>query len=120
LAWVNTINGGQDVYYTHINQAIPLGTKDFADNMSKVAIYPNPFDEKTTIIFEVKNKEHVIIDVFDLLGRKINTLLNKEVIGKQNIIWTGTNYKGHKLNAGIYLISIQTESGALAFKVIIQ
>ncbi len=120
LAWANTINGGQDVYYTHITSSDVLNIDNETVNNLNYKNYPNPFSEETTISFSLKNKEHVVIDVFDLLGRKINTLLNKEVIGKQNIIWNGTNYKGHKLNTGIYLISIKAESGALAFKVIVQ
>ncbi len=88
--------------------------------INSLNIYPNPFSEETTIAFSLRNKENVVIDVFDLLGRKINTLLNKEVIGKHHIIWNSTNYKGHKLNAGIYLISIQAESSTSVLKAVVR
>ncbi|MFK5879202.1 MAG: FG-GAP-like repeat-containing protein [Flavobacteriaceae bacterium] len=123
---VKWLSGTVDIFYNvAVNQTLSIveGASLSVDEFNlqnSLNIYPNPFSEEITISFSLKNKENVVIDVFDLLGRKINTLLNKEVIGKQNIIWNGTNYSGHKLNAGIYLISIQTESGALAFKTIVQ
>lgn len=119
LAWANTINGGQDIYYTHITSAV-LSNNDVANNMLKVINYPNPFDDKTTIEFSLDVKEHIVIEIFDLLGRKINTLLNREVIGKQKITWKGDNQKGNKLKSGIYLIVIQSEREITVLKAIIK
>ncbi|MDC9724119.1 MAG: T9SS type A sorting domain-containing protein [Urechidicola sp.] len=120
LAWANTINGGQDVYYTHINHAIPLGTEDFANNVLNASNYPNPFKEETTITFDAKNEEHIIVEVHDLLGRKVNTLLDEFVnSGKQKINWNARNYDGRKLQAGVYIISIQTKSGTAILKAVI-
>ncbi len=120
LAWANTINGGQDVYYTHIRQTVVLSNDEFANDILKATNYPNPFKEQTTIVFDVKKEEHVKIEVFDLLGRKINTLLDGVVSGKQRITWNATNYNEHKLSAGIYLISIQAESGTSILKAVVK
>ena len=124
---VKWLSGLEDVIFdVDANQVLnieegssPLSVEEFS-LINSFNIYPNPFSEETTIVFSLRHKENVVIDVFDLLGRKINTLLNSEVIGKQNIIWNGTDYKGHKLNAGIYLISIQAESSTSVLKAVVK
>jgi hypothetical protein len=68
--------------------------------------YPNPFNPATTIEYEIPKQSNVKIDVFDALGRKIETLLNKEQ--------TAGNYKmsfnGSKLSSGIYLYKLTAGS----------
>ena len=120
LAWANTINEGQDVYYTHINKAIPLGTEEIVNNVLKASNYPNPFSTETTITFNVENEEHVKVEVYDLLGRKVSILLDELVSGNQKITWNTTNYNEHKLNTGVYLISIQAESSTMVLKAVIK
>ncbi len=51
LAWANTINGGQDVYYTHIDPEAILGLNDVNFAVNNVLVYPNPFKNVTTISF---------------------------------------------------------------------
>lgn len=119
LAWANTINGGQDIFYTHITSAV-LRNENYTNNTLKAINYPNPFSDKTTISFNVDNEEQVVIEVYDLLGRKLNTLLNESInVGKKEVIWNATNYKGQRLKAGVYLISIQAKSGTTVLKAII-
>ena len=121
LAWANTINGGQDVYYTHITPSSILSVADNSavDNL-KFKNYPNPFIDETTIELFVKNKEHVTIEVFDLLGNKLITLLNKPVQGNYSLKWDGNTDQGRKLNTGLYLISIQSESKTSIIKVLLK
>ena len=120
VAWANTINGGQDVYYTHITPSSLLSVNDHVsiDNL-KFENYPNPFVDETTIDLFVRNKEHVTIEVFDLLGNKLKTLLNKNIQGNYSLKWDGSTDYGRKLNNGIYLISIQAESKTSIIKVLL-
>lgn len=121
LAWANTISGGQDVYYTHITPSSILSVNDHAsfENI-KFKNYPNPFINETTIDLFVQNKEHVTIEVFDLLGNKHRTLLNKYVQGSYSLKWDGSTDQGRKLNTGFYLISLQTESKTSIIKVLLK
>jgi len=50
--------------------------------------YPNPFNAVTTISFELNQPGHVRLDIFDITGAKIATLLNKcNAAGHYNVIW---------------------------------
>jgi len=60
LAWANTINGGQDVYYSHIIPDVNLGVNDLDSGALRVANYPNPFSETTTIEFYLWSWRRII------------------------------------------------------------
>ncbi len=120
LAWANTINGGQDVYYTHIIPSDILAVNNSISTISEAIIYPNPFNEETTISFSLKGNEKVTVEVYDILGRKQTTLLNEKVSGNKSIIWDGYRGIGQRLSTGIYFVSIQAESGRSVIKVVLK
>ena len=121
LAWANTINGGQDVYYTHIPPLEDiLGINEISESNFKILNYPNPFSDETTIEFFIKNEEHVKIEVFDLQGKNLGTLLDKTVYGNYRLTWDGRNSGGQKLSTGLYFISIQAGSNTSLLKVVLK
>ncbi len=68
--------------------------------------YPNPFNPTTTIPFGLDVDSEVSLVVYDILGRKISTLLNKRMTaGTYNI-----NYRAEHLASGIYFYRLQTDS----------
>ena len=70
--------------------------------------YPNPFNPVTTLRFDLPEKSHVIITVYDLMGKKINTLINVQMNpGYKAIQWNATNDFGQPVSAGMYLYMIQ-------------
>ncbi len=120
LAWANTINGGQDVYYTHIIPSEVLNINDITSSISEALSYPNPFSDETTISFTILESENIIVEVFDILGRKQTTLLNEEVYGNHSLVWDGHIANGQRLTAGVYFVSIQAESGHSVLKVVLK
>ena len=119
LAWANTLNGGQDVYYTRITPAL-LGINDLSSNSFGARVSPNPFSEITTIEFSMDNDANTKVEVYDILGRKVNTLLDETVSGNQRLSWDGTTAEGSKLNSGLYFITIASEGEKASLKVILQ
>ena len=73
--------------------------------------YPNPFTDQTTVTFSLREKMHVGIDIFSLDGRKIATLIEQDMgAGDHSVIWDGTDSQGNKVNSGIYLCTLKTNS----------
>lgn len=65
--------------------------------------YPNPFNSRTNIAFSIEAAGDVIIDVYDIKGRKINRLADKHFSsGRHTVSWSGDNYKGQTVTSGIY------------------
>lgn len=67
--------------------------------------YPNPFNPTTNIIFTIPKSSDVIISVFDIDGKEIETLVNEQLqAGTYQ-----TNWNASKYSSGIYFASIQAE-----------
>ncbi len=70
--------------------------------------FPNPFNPSTEIRFNVKVNSNVILKIYDVLGREVKTLLNKEMQnGLHSITWNSDNNIGQKVSSGIYLYRIE-------------
>ena len=70
--------------------------------------YPNPFNPVTTIRYNLPEYSHVSIIIYDLLGRRVTTLINKaEKPGYKSIVWDGTDSFGKQVSAGVYLYQIR-------------
>jgi hypothetical protein len=71
LAWANTLNGEQDVYYTRINPwFVGIENEKRADNLS-VKVYPNPVDDKFSIRVHTKHTGSLEICVIDMVGNEV-------------------------------------------------
>jgi uncharacterized pyridoxamine 5'-phosphate oxidase family protein len=88
-----------------------LGIKDNSgvEDISLLQNYPNPFKGETTINFGLKNQTKVTIEVFNITGQKVKTLLNKKMLaGKHEINWNGCNETGALLPNGFYFYKLET------------
>jgi hypothetical protein len=67
--------------------------------------WPNPFDSSVTIRFGLDHASNVRLDVFDVSGRRVQTLIEgRRGIGDQEISWDGRNASREPLPPGIYFI----------------
>jgi hypothetical protein len=65
--------------------------------------YPNPFNPATSIDYSVPNNSDVSLDVFNIIGQKVKTLVNGKVnAGNHSITWDGTSENGSKVASGVY------------------
>jgi hypothetical protein len=70
--------------------------------------YPNPFNPITTLRYDLPENSFVNFTIYDMLGRKVKTLINEtQDAGYRSIIWDATNNYGKPVSAGIYLYQIQ-------------
>ena len=89
-----------DILRDNSNQVV----KEFALEQN----YPNPFNPSTEISFNVKENSHIILKVYDVLGREVKTLVNKEMNnGQYTVKWNSENNFGQKVSSGIYLYRIE-------------
>jgi hypothetical protein len=69
---------------------------------------PNPFNPRTTITYEIATPGPVLLQVFDLKGRLITTLVDAPVAaGVHEVGWTGRDAHGRELPSGIYLSRLE-------------
>ena len=72
--------------------------------------YPNPFNPVTTLIYSLTEENMVKITVYDMLGRKVRTLVNAaREAGRWSVRWDATNDQGGPVSDGVYLYQIRTD-----------
>lgn len=82
--------------------------------------YPNPFNPKTTIQYEIPNAGKVEVQIFDITGRLIKTIVsNNQQAGIHKTIWNGENEFGQKIASGFYAYTIKFENTILSKKMIL-
>lgn len=70
--------------------------------------YPNPFNPVTAIEYRLPERSHVKLKVFNVLGQKVRTLIDREEsAGSYTIIWDGTDTSGKSVASGVYLYRFQ-------------
>jgi hypothetical protein len=75
------------------------------------SIYPNPFNPETTIFFSIEKPMHVTLDIFNLKGQKVTSLLSKDLdAGFHSVRWDGINSQKKRVSSGIYLVRLSTEN----------
>ena len=78
--------------------------------MANLTPFPNPFNESIKIKFNIPKSDHVQIQVFDIYGKEVKTLLNQKLSkGKYHTVWNGTNTQGNYVSSGVYFILMRTE-----------
>lgn len=77
--------------------------------------YPNPFNQSTWISYYLPQNENIVIDVYDISGRKVTTILNKyKNKGNHEIIWTAD-----KVPSGLYFLKLKSKETSLIHKALI-
>ena len=72
--------------------------------------YPNPFNPETTIRFELPEKSQISLNIYDITGKLIKTLVNgKKEAGYHLVIWNGKDEKGRDVTSGIYFYQIESK-----------
>ncbi|TFH57931.1 MAG: T9SS type A sorting domain-containing protein [Candidatus Zixiibacteriota bacterium] len=70
--------------------------------------YPTPFNPSTSIHFSIPRHGRVRIDVFNLLGQSVTTLIDKEIdAGVHSVSWDGRNAAGTEAANGIYFYRLE-------------
>ena len=72
--------------------------------------YPNPFNPITKIHYNLPDVVKVKIDIYDIRGRKVRSLLNQfQEPGFKSIQWNASNDLGEKVSSGMYFYRIETQ-----------
>jgi hypothetical protein len=73
--------------------------------------YPNPFNPKTMIRFALPKDSWVKLEVYNILGQKVKTLVDEKLAaGVKEIEWDGKDNKGAEVASGIYFYKIKADS----------
>ena len=85
-----------------------------------ISNYPNPFNPETTIIFSLPNSGNVSLDIFNIRGQKIRTLVNESMnAGHHQVVWNGTDDFSRNVSSGIYFYRINAGGESLTRRMLL-
>ena len=110
------------IYFDDVQTGIVTGVKNNSElpvGFSLAQNYPNPFGSKsinggvTRISFSLPNFAFVKLEVFNILGQKVKTIINNEAVpkGTATAMWNGTNDSGIKVPSGVYVYRLTAKAG---------
>ncbi len=97
LAWTNTLNGEQDVYYSYITPGI-------LSNVNEVSIYPNPIEGNAVFFTHNRADE---IKIYDGMGQIISTYKALEIYFELDV---------SEYSTGVYFAKIEFSNGSSTVK----
>ena len=81
--------------------------------------YPNPFNPSTVISFSLNKEEFVSIDIYNMTGKHIISLMNgKKKVGTHNINWSGRDKNDALIKSGQYFYQLRTSSSSTVMKML--
>ena len=115
LAWANTLNGEQDVYYTRINPWFVGIDEDEINSEILLNVFPNPVKGQATVKYKLESRSDVHMGLYDMYGKEVasKTLQNAE---------PGSNteqFITRALPNGIYFVKIIAGDNEATTKVIV-
>jgi hypothetical protein len=106
--------------YLANNPSQPTDAKPVALNRLEQN-YPNPFNPQTTIAFTMKERARVKIDVYNVSGELVKTLLDetRDAGAYSNVTWNGTNNAGQTVSSGVYFYRLVTNNFSQTKKMVL-
>ena len=82
--------------------------------------YPNPFNPTTTLSFSVPTEGVVSLNIYDMTGRLVSTLVDGNLEqGYHSITWNGMDSNGHAVSSGMYIYSLNGEGVSITKKMVL-
>ena len=82
--------------------------------------YPNPFNPSTIIPYQIPTATHVRLEVFNLLGQRIATLVDGERAGGFHTArWDATDKTGRAVGAGVYIYRLSSGGAAVSRRMVL-
>ena len=111
--WVTAVDhSGNESEASNSVQISPTGLSTAADLLPDAFAlnqnYPNPFNPSTQIRYALPEQSQVVLTVYDMLGRKVRTLVNGvQDAGYRTVMWNATSDLGTPVSAGMYIYTIR-------------
>jgi len=124
----NTVGPNARYQYTLIavdadgteTQSAPIALTTSRAELALLPNTPNPFNPSTTIRYVVPVRERVRIDVFDVSGQSVITLVDREeAAGEYEVLWRGVDADGTQAASGVYFVRIEAGRQSLARKMVL-
>lgn len=91
-----------------------------APMVSSLKVFPNPFNPKTNISFDLSKAEQVRVEIFNLKGQRVRTLLDEfKASGNHQVSWNGKDERGLAVGSGMYIVRLKSAHNSKSAKILL-
>ncbi|MCP4545979.1 MAG: T9SS type A sorting domain-containing protein [bacterium] len=128
LVWEDDRSGSSDIFGMRVNLDGSLGgdgtpVDDRPVDVKRLELsscFPNPFNPTTTIRFSLPHDSFADLAVYDMTGRRVKTLVNRELAaGHHELIWDGTDARGQCVASGVYFSRIEADGQIMSRRMVL-
>jgi len=88
--------------------------------VAQLSVFPNPFNQRAVISFNLRRAQKVTVAVFDVRGQRIKQIYSGVLPGgKQRLFWNGRNAAGATVGSGLYLCSVRAQGNVFFHKLLL-
>ena len=99
--------------------AVDIGDNKLPQEITLNQNFPNPFNPDTTITFSLPEDTSIILDIYNVSGQKVRTIVNSSVNhGIHSVVWNGKDDDGRNVSSGIYLYRLCAGKTAITRRMI--
>jgi streptogramin lyase len=118
--WMSCLGRGIAVLDV-VTDPVGIATEEKPLHTDRLTVFPNPAGDKTEFEFETVLAGQVQLSVFDLQGRVVAVILDKELeAGKHQVPWNCTGSNGDKLMPGLYVARFTEAGKTYSTKVVVR
>jgi hypothetical protein len=102
--------GGPYCYYVYDPSldVKPTNEPNIPTTFSLGQNYPNPFNPTTEIRFDIAERTHVTLTIYNVVGQEVATLVDEVLQPRSYVVeWNGTTYSGARAASGVYFYKLE-------------
>ncbi len=97
-----------------------LGARFTLPTEFATAVYPNPFNPRTTISYELPSDAEVSVVIYDAIGQEIRQLVTRHyTAGRYSVQWDAKDHMGRSVGSGVYIAEIKAGSNTAIQKMLL-
>jgi PKD repeat protein len=90
--------------------------------VNSISVYPNPFNPTANIALSINEndiQQPVSVEIFNVKGQLVKTIVNNEVVQTTNFVWNGKDNNGNSTSSGMYFVKLQTATSEVSKKMLL-
>ena len=118
-SWISSQDFGSPGEENTASLAFENSKQILPEQHSLLKAYPNPFNGRISIPYQIARPEKLDIVIYDIVGNEIQKYpVNHSYPGKYNISWNAKNRLGQEVSTGVYFIKLSSTSFKSVEKII--